>query len=115
MFFDYFMNTEINPNPVITFFWDDLEYNQWREGSRDVLPRLINGDNYFTAQACKEWGWPGDATVYVTGELILEFTGEEPVVPPPTRPREPWEIPLYMALGIAGIVGVGYLISTIKR
>jgi len=110
-----FFNYYVNDNRALGFTWEEWEPGIWREDEVDITIYIRNGDNYFKAEACKHYPYPLEPTVWVTGTLILEFEGEPPTIQPPRPPApSPWEIALYVGLGIAGIVALAYLIQALR-
>jgi len=73
----------------------------------DVTRYIRRGDNSFTVGVSPLGGG------IFTLSAEVEYTGVEPGPPKPPAPT-PWEIALYVGLGIAGIFAVAYLIEAIK-
>ena len=99
--FNYFMNGR----SVFWGRWSMLDNCVVREETRDVSLILINGENTFKAEACKDWWQASEPVMTVWATLTIEFEGEQPVVKPPPEPMEyvKW------AFILAGVAVVGFL------
>jgi len=78
----------------------------------DVTGLLRNGENGVSIELTKFAGL--DKAGIFSAELIIEYEGQPPGVTPPEERRPWWEIPLYIGLGIGGIIAVAYLIQAVR-
>ena len=104
-YFRYFLNDQ----EMLSLSWPLFGGSQWLEASADVTSFIFNGDNLFKADYVKGIFFPGEANAYVYGDLILDYTGTPPVVPPPYTPPDYMTLLTWLGLGVI-VVGGGYVV-----
>ena len=99
----------LNDHKAIAFAWGPLETNMWREQTVDVTLWLYNGNNYTKADLVKDIYMPTEDNCYLWLDLIIDYTGTPPAVPPPTPPTPPgldWWWPWAIAGGAIALISV---------
>ena len=96
----------LNDTQVTSLAWDSLEAPGEKHVEVDVKTWLYNGANVMKATHCKGFYVPWEHTAWITGDLVIDYTGEAPVVPPPGAGLD-WWWPWAIAGGAIAILTVG--------
>lgn len=99
-------------NGELTHWCDSRSMGNTIDTEVDVIGLLRNGQNGVTIELTKFLGVVPQVGQF-SAELVLEFSGEEPDVPPPQE-EDWWRIPLYMGLGIGGLAVVLFMIGQLR-
>jgi hypothetical protein len=114
-----YLDIFLNDTKVVAFDWPfgAGAGDMWRyQAELDVTYLIYNGKNYVKAEYVKGIWTPLTKNCYVWLDLIVDYTGIPPTVPPPSGPPVDYtEILKWAAIGVVAIGGVYLLFKTREK